>query len=360
MIVAPQRRRLGMPPRGLQPPLDSGGMESSEDGMAGPDSAPESQPRAGVTGGPARFKPRPATGIPGHLADASARQGLQPPPIDGSPAGEAMAITALPDGNGGAVTVPPTAVAPSGGGLVPKPADTTPWSAVAPSQLGGVGAGLTGSPAGGAGAVTAPAAPAAPPWQSGVFDMGHNAINRVIEPGDDEPSRIDLATKYGEIFDEATRGAYNRDRVDATNDAAEHGRVGSGMLTNRYGDLFEERQRQKDALKATLLTNATEGTIADRRSNRAEQRTERGYQSGKAAEALAARIQQNAAESSSAQQALDNAIRTYGLGAASDPSNALLGASGRASGESGAAASGVQELLKYLMQMRGTQAVAGG
>lgn len=334
MIATPMRRRL------------SGGLDGtlgSPDGQAGSDAAPGAP--APMGGAIARRRPlRPAAAAihRAPVADATmSAEGAAQPGAD--PGNSAAAISQLPDGNGGTVAVPPLSLAPPS-----APSDATPWAPVSPATL----------PASPAPAPAAAAAPAAP-WDpaAGRFDATHNAIDSVIQPGAGDPSRIDLATRYGTIYDQATRPQYEHDITDATDAAAAHGRLGSGILTNRYGDLFTQRQNAKDALEATLRTNAVEGTIADQRSNRGELRTERGYQSSKAAEALAARIAQQQAESGDTQQAFDNAMRTYGLGASSDPSAALLGASGRASAESASGASGVNELLKLIMLMRGQSAL---
>jgi hypothetical protein len=54
--------------------------------------------------------------------------------------------------------------------------------------------------------------------------------------------------------------------TDATNAAGAHGQLGSGMLTNRYGDLFSGITAKKKALETRYLADAAAGTIGDRRA----------------------------------------------------------------------------------------------
>jgi hypothetical protein len=303
-------------------------------GDAGPDGAPSSAPAGMGIGGVLRRVQPAAAPI---AAPSGPATGATPVAASGG----AAALTQLPDGNGGAVAVPPLALAPAAS-LSPTPADLTPSLPAASPALPMV------SPT--------PATSVAPaPWDpsAGTFDATHNAIDSVIAPGAGDPSRIDIAKDYYDQFATAADANFGHNLTDATNEAAAHGRLGSGMLTNRYGDLTQQLAQQKELAKRGLITDATEGTIADNRSNRSELRTERGYQGSLAEQAIQRRIAQAAAERGDTQQAFDNAMRQYGLGAGSDPSAALLAASGRAGQESAAAGSSIADLLR-LFALRGS------
>ena len=90
--------------------------------------------------------------------------------------------------------------------------------------------------------------------------MSDEALEQILHG----PNRLDLAKNYYDIFDKQTEGDYQRDLKNATNLGAARGRLGSGLLTNTYGDLFERRASDKDVTKQRLLTDALEGTIGDR------------------------------------------------------------------------------------------------
>jgi hypothetical protein len=202
------------------------------------------------------------------------------------------------------------------------------------------------------------------PWDSGdTFGADRNLVDRQITPGAGEPSRIDLAKDYyNQLSTEADAG-FKRNLTDATNLAAEHGQLGSGQLTNRYGSLTEDLARTKELAKRGLVTDATAGTIGDNRSNRAEVRGERDYQRNLAQEALQRRIQQAAMEHGVGQDTFNNALRLWGAGNANNPTGAYLDAAGQASTEAAGSTASIQQLIHALIARRGAQqraAPAGG
>jgi hypothetical protein len=207
-------------------------------------------------------------------------------------------LPTIDNGAGGTTTVPPP---PTGWepwtGTTPIERDPvdSPYNAPAPSGGGGTTPPPDSSPSGSGGGGSAPA-----PWDGyrppmsdransyqGRGDAGLNDVwnQAPIMPGNDDrlkrfqglseeainrimngPDRYQLAKDYYNIFDQETQGDYQRDLKEATNLGAARGRLGSGLLTNSYGDLFERRAQDKDSAKRRLLTDALEGTIGDRQN----------------------------------------------------------------------------------------------
>jgi hypothetical protein len=284
------------------------------------------------------------------------------PRSDPTPAVPTSLPTALPDGAGGIVPVPPHILAPTSPAIGGSPTATPSLSPMAPTDMTPwIPTGTPSLPAT-PGTPAAPTTPAPDPGMvyyngrqvaldaaaPGTFTASDNAIDSVIAPGANDPSRIDLAKQYYDAFSDVENADYAHNRTDATNDAAAHGLLGSGQLTNRYGDLFSDLTLRKDAAKRSLITAATEDTIGDNRSNRDELRTERGYQQGLAQQAIVQRIQQAAAEAGLTQQEFENALREYSLGASSDPTAALLAGGSQANAAAGQSASTVGDLLMAL------------
>lgn len=326
--------------RPLAGPMDANGIG----GDAGPDAAPASGPSVA-----------PARAVQTASPVAGATQ-----PLPGGGGGAGSQITQLSDGAGGVIPVPPVAVTAPGifgaiaahrPGLTPSPSpsDATPSIPGAPPTL-------PGTDAGGAVPVDEPA-----PWEAaapGTFNATDNLINSEVTPGAGDPSRIDLAKDYfGQLGTQANRD-FSHGITDATNAAASHGQIGSGMLTNRYGDLAAQLNETQQLAARGLATDAAAGTIADNRSNRGEVRTERGYQSDLAQKALAQRIAQQTAEQGATQQAFDNAARLYGFGNANNPGTAYETAAGQATSEAGGNASSMDALIRAWLARQQTPAVA--
>lgn len=325
-IAIPQRRII---------PLDQYGGGSSLDANLG--GRPMGVPM------PGRRRPMPPRAQAPDTATTGqgiAEQGGPPSmPADGG--GSVSAITQLPDGAGGAVSVPPLALAPPS-----APSDVTPsipiGGATLPATLGAPTAPAVPEAALAPGAAAAPRAP----WDGAPnFTADQNLIDAQVLPGANDPSRIDLAKQYYDSFADVENADYGHNLTDATNEAAQHGRLGSGMLTNRYGDLFSDLTLRKDAAKRGLVTAATEGTIGDNRSNRAETRTERDYQHSMAQEAIMRRILQN-------QQEFGNAATLYGLGNQNNPTADYLQASGQSSAEAGGSMASIQQLIQAMLARR--------
>lgn len=215
-----------------------------------------------------------------------------------------------------------------------------------------------------------------------------------------QPDRYGMARKYYDDFSAETEGDFDRSLKKATDLGAAHGRLGSGILTNSYGDLAERRLRDKEGAKARFLNEATEGTIRDRQqmwenvsgaeqnafgeagantdelqqerearrqlirehynqadrslsqglTDRNEARGERSYQGGLAEQALMRRIMQQLAEGSMDQTQFDQAMRMFGAGNTGDPTGAYNDAAGQSAIEAAAAAGDVALLLRLLAQ----------
>lgn len=267
--------------------------------------------------------------------------------------------------------------------------------------------------AGDAGLAAQDAAPdIAPPGADPRLLKFQNMTDSLLQQLQSQPDRLGLAKQYYDTFQKQTEPDYQRSLTDATNLGAAHGRLGSGILTNSYGDLAERRLRDVEVQKENLLNSATEGTIADRQkmfenlsaaeqnafgeagantnelqqerdarralvtqhysqadkaiadaaSARGEQRGERGYQQNLAEQALLARIQQQMAEGTATQQDYNNALAMFGAGNTGDPTGAYSDAAAAAGATSGQDANDVALLLRLLAQQHGTTggAAAGG
>lgn len=256
----------------------------------------------------------------------------------------------------------------------------------------GIGPGGTADPG-----RTPPPEPRSQPPVPGVdpnpptFGPDDNLIDKKIEPGSDPrlirlqgltddilqrmtsgPNRFDIAKQYWDEFQKETQGDYDRSFTDARNEAAAHGRLKSGILTNTYGDLAERRGRDLDVARSRYLTDALQGTIGDTRNqladvtgvegqaygegvgNRNEMRGERGYQQGLAEQALIRRIMQQAAESGLDTNAFNQAIAQWQAGQANNPTGALETGAAQAGNEAAGQSQDVEELLRMLLARMGS------
>lgn len=229
-----------------------------------------------------------------------------------------------------------------------------------------------------------PSVPAAP-RRPGKFTADRNLIDSEILPTDDPrllnlqgmsdttlgrvvngPDRLALAKQYLKASDDEASMQYDHDLTDATRRGASSGILGSGMLTNRYGDLFSGLQRSRDNNRLKYLTDAAGETMGDNLSaygaasgaasrafgegvsNRGEKRGERNYERSVAEQAVASRIAQHKAEAEAEQQAFSNATRLYGLGNDNGPRSAYETAAAQASAEAGGASADVGSILRIL------------
>jgi hypothetical protein len=277
---------------------------------------------------------------------------------------------------------PPSDPLPPEGSLPPT-VITEPW--MPPPPVADQNAGLPAAPpAAGPPAAAAPPATTQAPTED--FGAGNNLISSEITPQADPrlmqyqgatdqimqrmlngPNRYDLAKQYYDNFSNETEGDFDRSLKTATDLGAARGRLGSGILTNTYGDLTERRLRDKENAKRGFLTNALEGTIGDTRnafndigaaernifgegqSDRGEFRTERDYQRNLAEQAILRRIQQQVMEGSASQQDFENALTQYQQGQRNDPTSALQTAAGEAGNEATGAGNDVEALLRALL-----------
>jgi hypothetical protein len=255
--------------------------------------------------------------------------------IPNAPTG-ASAIGQLPDGAGGAVTVPPPSMAPPS--VVPPMTSFSQDSNLINQQIN----------------------PAASPRLLGAQGLTDSAVSQALTG----PDRAQLGQQYYDTFAQRAQNQFGHALTDATNKAAAHGQIGSGMLTNQYGDLTQQFNLDNTTAASDFATRALEGTIGDRLNNaqlaranensiygqgandRNELRGERGYQQNLAEEAIAQRIAQNQMEQGQQQQNFGDAATLYGLGNLNDPTNAYQNAAGLASGEAASSSADVGTLLR--------------
>jgi hypothetical protein len=282
----------------------------------------------------------------------------------------ASAISQLPDGAGGAVTVPPPSMAPGGGfqipsapniNLIPNAGTMLPPSGPAPITSSAPGS-VPGASTFGAdqNLIQTQIDPAASPRLLGAQGLTDSAVSQALTG----PDRFAIAKDKYDTFAANADSNFSRKVKDATNAAAAHGQIGSGMLTNEYGDLTERYKLDDNTTRANFLDDALTGTIGDRLSNanlarsnensiygqeanaRNEVRGERGYQQSLAEQAIAQRIAQNQMEQGQQQQNFGDAATLYGLGNLNDPTNAYQNAAGLASGEAASSSADVGALLR--------------
>lgn len=318
-------------------------------GGAGPDAPVPGQPAQAtatvVPGGPKTVNATAAPAATQGTDPTSSQSQVQTQGVrDTAPAAAtATGIRALPDGSGGTVQVPPPG--------------------------------------------TTPEAP--PPSSLPTFDSSSNLINTQIGPSNDPrtiglqgqqdallnkitsgPDRNAMAMDQYKTWEDATAPEFQHGITDATDAAAAHGQIGSGMLTNRYGDLSRQRVLDQTTARNAYMQDALGKSIGDRQTafedassaagtaygqnvnSQNALRGERGYQSSKAEQALYNRIQQQMAEQSAQGQNFGQGLSTYGAGNTGDPTGAYQDASGQAGAEAQAAAGDTGALLRMLALQR--------
>lgn len=374
---------------------------------------------------PAEMAPPPPVYIPdGIISEDFGLGGRIPPPTDPSPWSQPPTIEPPPvddiDIHGGQPPwTPPGGPMPIGGGG-PDPIRETPTvpdapTPTAPAPEGTFTAGdnlidaeilPTADPraaehdlAGDRGLAAQDAAPdIAPPSSNPRLLKFQQLTDDLLAQMRTQPDRLGLAKQYWDVFQDQTEGDYQRSLTDATNRGAAHGWMGSGMLTNSYGDLSERRARDMNAARGRLIADATAGTIGDRqrtyenfaaaernafgqagadvdelqeerearrrlidahygqadrsldrgRMDRAETRGERGYQSDKANEALIRRILQQQEERAAEQQNYNQAAGNFGAGNTGDPTDVYLSAADQQALQAAAAAGDVALMMRIL------------
>jgi hypothetical protein len=170
---------------------------------------------------------------------------------------------------------PPAATAAPATPVVPPPSIAAPsgpmiGATAAPGALAGGGA-------------TVPYA------QTSTFGPGADLRTTQIAPNE-QANRYKIAGERFDQFAQATEPEYMKAIRKATQAAAAHGRLGSGMLTTDYGNLADRRASEMDRTRRSFMTDALEGSIMDDYRSRGELRGEREYQQGMARTGIGDRI----------------------------------------------------------------------
>ena len=126
-----------------------------------------------------------------------------------------------------------------------------------------------------------PAQPAVP--QTGTaglptFTAEENLRNRLIAPGGGDATRSELAQQTFDLIREQGDRGFAADLRQVGQGAAKFGRIGAGMTTSELGDVSTRREEFLGRAQRDLAIQTAGSEFADRRSNRAELRTERGFQ----------------------------------------------------------------------------------
>jgi hypothetical protein len=152
--------------------------------------------------------------------------------------------------------------------------------------------------------------PSESPQDAQYRTLQSNAANTVANA----PDRNALAQQQFQTFTQATDPAYQAAIRDATKAAAANGGIGSGMLSNEYGTVAEQRARDLDVAKQGYMQNALDQSINDR------------Y---KSLDALSGTQAQQFNQDQTTQNAL-RGERNYQYGLSSDATNNAINASNNA------------------------------
>lgn len=225
----------------------------------------------------------------------------------------------------------PVSAGPVGG----TPVSTTPPAVTLPAAPPATGTPIQLSDTTMPPPITLPSAPSAAAGVPGAtvqpFGPGQDLRYDAILPT--SVDRMQLANQYFDQYADATNPAYEQTLRAATQRAAANGILGSGMLTNTYGDVATQRAHELDLQRQGFLTDALQGTIADNAANRDELRTERGYQTQTNQQAIQDQINQLLLQDQLGGNAfnrqLDLAQLLGQLGYAGNPDEALLTGAGQ-------------------------------
>lgn len=304
--------------------------------------------------------------------------------MPGAPAPTAPTITDTPK-----TATPTTTATPTQQKPLVNPASTTPITAAIPQTPPNVpvpapvpapvpgNTGIVGPAQGGS--APAPIVPGSAtdlryqtvmPGASPLTGQANSAVGNAMQQLTSGPDRAALAQQMFDTFAHGSQGAYDHALTDATRRAAANGRLGSGMLTNEYGDLANQRETQLDTVKQGFMQNALSGTIQDRLNNlgalggiqgqlsgqdaaqRGEVRDERGYQQGLDQQALQNAIQQilmgDQLQNSATQRQTNWASLLGQFGFGGDPTGALLGGAGQYGAQAGASQDALMKALAGL------------
>lgn len=205
----------------------------------------------------------------------------------------------------------------------PKPAQTPAPAPATAATAATPGAAPPPAPPPAPPAPSAPSSQAPPPLAPSSAPSAvappTSLLNQTITPGP-QTNRVQLAQDAFDTFAKSSDPYYQKALRDATSQAAGAGQLGSGQLRTSLGDLAHQRQLELDTQRATLLNNATAGSIADQYANIGIAQQQQGFQAQQQQQAtanqLAAEQLQLAKTGQSAQTALaEGALTgTYGGG----------------------------------------------
>lgn len=117
------------------------------------------------------------------------------------------------------------------------------------------------------------------------FGPGNDLRSTQINPGT-EPDRLALASNYFSSLAAADEPGFDADIRKITQRAAAGGSTGSGMFRSDLTDAATNRHNNLLQQAAGLAYEGGSAAIGDQANNRAELRTERGYQTDQAKSAL--------------------------------------------------------------------------
>lgn len=282
-----------------------------------------------------------------------------------------MPATTYPMGSAGPQVMPGSAPTPVAGTVQPytapapapvpaaapvpapsvNPTSTTPTGATLPAPVPPIGTPLGDAmPVGGTSGNPYQEVPGATVTP---FGPGNDLQYQAILPGQGT-DRLGLAQQYFDQFAQSTDPAYQQTLRAATQRAAANGILGSGMLTNTYGDVATQRAQALDLARRGYLTDALQASIQDAINNRNELRTERGYQSGTNQQAITDQINQLLLQDQLGGNAFDRQLQLAQLlgqlGYAGNPDQALLTGSQAYQGQADQTYQLIAQLLGQLGQ----------
>lgn len=203
-------------------------------------------------------------------------------------------------------------------------------------------------------------------------------VNQAAQAIGHGPDRFQLAQDQWNQFVNQTDPQYQAAIRAATQNAAAHGRMQSGMLTTDYGNLANQRALALDTQRNQFLDSALSGTIQDRLNNasalsglegqqygqgynsRQELRGERGYQTDMQNQATDRAIQQKMLEDQLLNSSFNRQMQVAGLGSqvgfGNNPANTYLLGANQSYNQAGQSGAGLADLLgqyAYGQQTRG-------
>jgi hypothetical protein len=161
----------------------------------------------------------------------------------------------------------------------PVPTATQSMPQVNPATAGPASAQKFDGPMLNAQAETAPPAPTLKGVSVAGINPSSDLRNTTIAPTD-AVDRFGLVNDRLKNYDATALPQFQANIRGLVGKNAALGRTGSGMLNTDLGNETLAAENARNSYFGNLLTDATQGTIADAANNRAELRGERGYQTG--------------------------------------------------------------------------------